>query len=151
VRAVVQRSLAARVEVSGEITGAIARGLVVFLGVAAGDEPRDLDYLVNKVASLRVFEAPSAKGKMTLAVAEAGGAILLVSQFTLLGDLRAGNRPSFTGAMEPARASELVDQFAAKLRERGLEVATGRFGADMRVFVENDGPVTILLDSRKAF
>lgn len=148
-RAVVQRSLAARVEVGGEVTGAIARGLVVFLGVAAGDEPNDLDYMARKVASLRVFEAEGAPGKMTLSVGQAGGAVLLVSQFTLLGDLRGGNRPSFTGAMEPVAASAMVDAFAAALRARGLEVETGRFGADMRVFVENDGPVTILLDSKR--
>lgn len=148
-RAVVQRVTRARVEVGSEVTGAIERGLVAFLGAAAGDGDADLAYVVNKVVSLRVF--PDAEGKMRHALADVGGALLAVSQFTLLGDVRRGNRPGFDGALEPVAAEALYERFVAEARARGVPVATGRFGADMRVFVENDGPVTILVDSRKLF
>jgi D-tyrosyl-tRNA(Tyr) deacylase len=146
-RAVVQRARRARVEVAGEIVGAIPRGLVAFVGAAEGDGDADLAYVVNKVVGLRVF--PDAEGKMRHALAEAGGELLVISQFTLFGDVRRGNRPSFDGAMEPVGAERLYDRFVADARARGLTVATGRFRADMTVHVENDGPVTILIDSRK--
>jgi D-aminoacyl-tRNA deacylase len=149
VRAVVQRAHRARVEVGGEVTGAIERGLVAFVGAAAGDGEADLAYLVNKVVSLRVF--PDDAGKMKLSLADAGGALLVVSQFTLFGDVRRGNRPSFDDAMEPVAAEAMYERFVAEARARGLRVETGRFRADMTVFVENDGPVTILIDSRKGF
>jgi D-tyrosyl-tRNA(Tyr) deacylase len=149
VRAVVQRARKARVEVGGEITGAIDRGLVAFVGAADGDGEADLAYVVNKVVSLRVF--PDEEGKMKLSLADAGGSLLVVSQFTLFGDVRRGNRPSFDGAMEPVMAEKMYDRFVAEVRARGVRVETGRFRADMTVFVENDGPVTILVDSRKTF
>lgn len=147
-RAVVQRALGARVEVGGEVVGAIERGLVVFVGAARDDEDADVAYLAGKVAGLRVFQDDN--GKMARALADVGGAVLAVSQFTLFGDVRRGLRPSFDGAMEPGRAEVLYEQFIAALRTRGVTVATGRFRADMRVYVENDGPVTLLLDSKRA-
>ena len=146
-RAVVQRVRRARVEVSGEVTGAIERGLVAFVGAADGDGDADLAYVVNKVVGLRVF--PDDEGKMRHALADIGGQLLVVSQFTLFGDVRRGNRPSFDGAMEPVAAERMYERFVAEARRRGLTVATGRFRADMAVFVENDGPVTILIDSKK--
>jgi D-tyrosyl-tRNA(Tyr) deacylase len=149
VRAVVQRASRARVEVEGEVVGAIERGLVAFVGAAEGDDATDLAYLVNKVVGLRVF--PDESGKMTLALPDIGGELLAISQFTLFGDVRRGMRPSFDGAMPPGPAEALYDQFVNAARARGVRVATGRFRADMRVFVENDGPVTILIDSKKIF
>ncbi|WP_438015232.1 D-aminoacyl-tRNA deacylase [Sorangium sp. So ce315] len=148
-RAVVQRALAARVEVDGQVVGAIERGLVVFVGAARDDADADADHVANKVAGLRVFSDDA--GKMSRALADVRGGVLAISQFTLFGDVRRGLRPSFDGAMEPVRAEALVERFVAALRARGLEVATGRFRADMRVFVENDGPVTILIDSKRTF
>ena len=146
-RAVVQRARRARVEVAGEVTGAIERGLVAFVGAAEGDEEADLAYVVNKVVGLRVF--PDDEGKMRHALGDMGGGLLVVSQFTVFGDVRRGNRPSFSGAMEPVAAERMYDRFVAEARARGVTVATGRFRADMTVHVENDGPVTILIDSRK--
>lgn len=148
-RAVVQRVLSARVEVEGEITGAIERGLVAFVGAASGDTTTDLDYVAGKIAGLRVF--PDEAGKMSRALADVQGGLLVVSQFTVFGDVRRGLRPSFDGAMEPVLAERMYDDFVRSLRARGLRVETGRFRADMRVFVENDGPVTILVDSRRLF
>lgn len=148
-RAVVQRVRSARVEVAGEITGAIERGLVAFVGAAEGDTQADLDYVVGKVVGLRVF--PDDAGKMSRALADSGGALLVVSQFTVFGDVRRGLRPSFDGAMEPVSAERSYDEFVRQARARGIHVETGRFRADMRVFVENDGPVTILVDSRRLF
>lgn len=148
-RAVVQRALAARVEVDGQVVGAIERGLVVFVGAARDDDDADADHVANKVAGLRIFSDDA--GKMSRALADVRGGVLAISQFTLFGDVRRGLRPSFDGAMEPVRAEALVERFVAALRARGLEVATGRFRADMRVFVENDGPVTILIDSKRTF
>ena len=145
-RAVVQRALAARVEVDGEVVGSIGPGLGAFVGAGDGDGDDDLDYVLRKVVELRVFE--DERGKMARALGDAGGELLVVSQFTLFGDVRRGNRPSFTGAMAPEPASAMIDRFVARARERVKNVATGRFGADMRVFVENDGPVTIIIDSR---
>jgi D-tyrosyl-tRNA(Tyr) deacylase len=148
-RAVVQRVVSARVEVAGEVTGAIEHGLVAFVGAAEADTPADLDYVVGKVVGLRVF--PDAAGKMSRSLADTGGALLIVSQFTVFGDVRRGLRPSFDGALEPVAAERLYDEFVRQARSRGIRVETGRFRADMRVFVENDGPVTILVDSSRMF
>jgi D-tyrosyl-tRNA(Tyr) deacylase len=148
-RAVVQRALSARVEVEGEVIGQIGLGLVVFVGAAEGDERADLDYTVNKVVNLRVF--PDERGRMTKALGEVGGSLLVISQFTVFGDVRRGLRPSFDGAMEPIAAEGTYNEFVAACRAAGAPVQTGRFRADMRVFVENDGPVTILLDSKRLF
>jgi D-aminoacyl-tRNA deacylase len=145
-RAVVQRVSAARVEVGGAVVGAIERGLVIFLGIGREDAESDIDYLVDKVIGLRVFE--DEQGKMNHALAEAGGGLLIVSQFTLYGDTRRGRRPSFDAAMPPAEAEKLYEAFVAKARRAASKVETGRFRADMRVIVENDGPVTLILESR---
>jgi len=148
-RAVVQRVHSASVEVGAETVGSIGRGLVVFLGVGVEDLPEDALYLAQKVAGLRIFEDQA--GRMNLSLQEVGGAVLSVSQFTLYGDCRKGRRPSFGEAAPPERAEELYQRFNDELRKQGVEVATGRFQALMRVRVDNDGPVTILLDSRKRF
>ncbi len=145
-RAVVQRVRSASVEVDGRIVGRTNGGLLVLLGVERGDTDEDLGWMVRKVSGLRIFR--DAEGLMNLDVAAVGGSLLLVSQFTLLGDCRRGNRPSFVDAAPPGIASPMVDRAAASFRDRGLEVETGLFGADMRVRLENDGPVTIVLDSR---
>lgn len=148
-RAVVQRVSSASVRVDGEIVGSVGRGLLVYLGVGKGDGTADIEYLLRKIASLRIFEDEN--GKMNLSVSDAGGAVLLVSQFTLQGDVRKGNRPSFDDAEAPAQALLLYEQFAENLRKLGFPVATGKFQAHMEVSSVNDGPVTILLDSRKLF
>jgi D-tyrosyl-tRNA(Tyr) deacylase len=148
-RAVVQRVNAARVEVAGEVVGRIARGLCLFVGAGKGDEERDLVYTADKIAGLRIFVDDD--GKMNRTIGEVGGAVLAVSQFTVYGDVRRGRRPGFDAAMPPAEARATYDRFCALLREHGLEVETGRFAADMRVLVDNDGPVTILIDSKKQF
>ncbi len=149
VRAVVQRVSRAEVRVGGEVAGAIGAGLLVLLGVARDDVEADARAMADKLAGLRIFE--DAAGKMNLAVAEVGGGLLVVSQFTLLGDGRKGNRPSFIEAARPAEADALYRRVCELLRERGLPVATGIFRAEMSVELVNDGPVTILLDTRKAF
>lgn len=146
-RAVLQRVVRASVAVDGEPVGEIGRGLAVLVGVAVGDGDHDAEWIATKAGELRVFE--DAEGKMNLSVADVGGAILLVSQFTLLADCGRGRRPSFTGAADPASGERLVEKVARALRARGLPVATGRFGARMLVSIENDGPVTIILDSRE--
>jgi D-aminoacyl-tRNA deacylase len=148
-RAVVQRVSRAEVRVGDEITGAIERGLCVLVGAAEGDSEADARALVDKLTGLRLL--PDAEGQMTLAVGEIGGALLLVSQFTLLGDARKGRRPSFIAAMPPGPAEALYDRLVALARETGLPVATGRFRADMQVALVNEGPVTILLDTKKLF
>ena len=148
-RAVVQRVTRAEVRVGGEVTGAIGPGLLVLLGVARDDGEADARAMADKLAGLRIFE--DAAGKMNLAAADVGGALLVVSQFTLLGDARKGNRPSFIDAAGPEEGSALYERFCALLRERGLEVATGVFRASMEVELVNEGPVTILLDSRRLF
>ena len=148
-RAVLQRVTRACVRVEGETVGEIGRGLVVLLGVARDDEERDAAYLVEKVLSLRVFE--DAEGRMNLSLAEAGGALLAVSQFTLYGDARKGRRPSWFDAAPPELARPLYESFVAGARARGARVETGSFRATMEVELVNDGPVTILLDSRKLF
>jgi len=148
-RAVLQRVTRASVEVDGRVVGRIGVGWLVLLGVARGDVEADAEKLAEKVAGLRAFE--DGRGKMNLAVAEVGGSVLVVSQFTLLGDCRAGRRPSFLEAAEPAEAKRLYLRFADHARGLGLPVETGTFRADMKVELLNDGPVTLLLDSRKAF
>ena len=148
-RAVIQRVREARVEVAGATVGAIAQGMLVLLGVARGDTAEDSAYLAEKTAALRIFE--DGEGKMNLALPEVGGAVLVVSQFTLLGDCRKGRRPGFTAAAPPELADALYAGFAAALRARGLTVATGVFRAEMLVHLVNDGPVTLLLDSHKTF
>jgi len=150
VRAVVQRVSRASVEVEGRRVGAVGSGLLVLLGAGAGDGASDVAYMVDKVANLRIF--PDQAGKMNRSVLEVGGGVLAVSQFTLYGDARKGRRPAFTGALEPAAADALYQQFVAGLKAAGVaEVATGVFGAMMEVELINSGPVTILLDSGKAF
>jgi D-tyrosyl-tRNA(Tyr) deacylase len=146
VKAVVQRVRRAAVRVGGEITGEIERGLLVFVGVASGDGPDDAAWLTRKVSELRIFS--DADGKFNLALDDVGGAVLVVSQFTLLGDARKGRRPAFTEAAPPEVAEPLVRQVVDLLRETGLRVAEGRFGAKMEVESVNDGPVTLILDSR---
>ncbi len=148
-RAVVQRVSRAEVRVEGRATGAVGRGLAVLLGVGRGDGEEDARQLADKVAALRIFEDPA--GKMNLSVKDVGGGVLVVSQFTLLGDARKGNRPSFVDAAPPEQAVALYERFCALLRERGLPVATGVFRASMEVELVNEGPVTILLDSRRLF
>ena len=137
----------ASVTVAGEVTGKIDRGLMVLLGVAEGDTRKDLQYIIDKVVGLRVFE--DAEGKMNLSVKDVGGKLLAVSQFTLYGDCRHGKRPSFTTAAKPEVANELYEEFVAGCRAAGVEVETGRFRTHMLVDLCNDGPVTILLDSSK--
>jgi D-tyrosyl-tRNA(Tyr) deacylase len=144
-KALVQRVSEADVTVEGEVVGAIGPGLLVLLGVEAGDGAAEADLLARKIAALRIFEDDA--GKMNLALREAGGAVLAISQFTLAADLRKGNRPSFIRAAPPEIAEPLYEQFCTRLREAGLEVATGRFGAQMAVRLINHGPVTIWLDS----
>ncbi len=148
-RAVVQRVARAEVRVEGRVTGAVGKGLLVLLGVAQGDGEAEARFLADKVAGLRVFEDEA--GKMNRALAEVGGGVLVVSQFTLLGDLRRGNRPSFTAAAAPEDANRLYERFCAMLREKGLPVAQGVFRAHMDVELLNDGPVTLLLDSSRLF
>ncbi len=148
-RAVVQRALRAHVSVAGEVIGRIEQGLVAFVGAAEGDTEADLDYTVNKVVNLRVF--PDESGKMTRSLVDVGGGLLVISQFTVFGDVRRGLRPSFDGAMEPKAAEAMYERFVEKAKKTAARVETGRFRADMKVSVENDGPVTILIDSRKSF
>ena len=145
-KAVLQRVLRAEVRVDGASVGAIEHGLLVLVGVAQGDAESDADVLAEKVATLRIFEDDA--GKMNLAVSDVGGAVLAVSQFTLLADTSRGRRPSFGPAMAPVEAEKLFDRFCRIVRERGLRVETGRFGASMHVELVNEGPVTILLDTR---
>lgn len=148
-RAVVQRVTSASVSVEGRTISRIGHGLLVFLGVEHGDDQPDLDYVAGKVRDLRIFA--DEHGKMNLSVADAGGAILVVSQFTLSADCRRGRRPSFDGAAPPAVARAMYEAFVSVLRSKDLPVQTGEFQAMMQVELTNDGPVTILLDSRKAF
>jgi D-tyrosyl-tRNA(Tyr) deacylase len=147
---VVQRVSRAQVRVEGRVAGEIGRGLLVLLGAGSGDDPGDVDYMVDKVCNLRIF--PDEAGKMNRSVLETGGGILVVSQFTLYGDARKGRRPAFTQALEPAQAEALVERFVAGVRAAGVTpVGSGVFGAMMDVELVNDGPVTILLDSGRQF
>ena len=148
-RAVVQRVKRASVTVEGQLVSSIGEGLLVLLGVAEGDAEPDADLLADKVANLRIFRDDG--DKMNRSVKETGGEVLAVSQFTLLGDTRKGRRPSFITACEPDRANNLFEYFCLKVREQGLRCDTGKFHAMMDVELVNDGPVTILLDSKRLF
>jgi D-tyrosyl-tRNA(Tyr) deacylase len=144
-RAVVQRVQQSSVKVDDQIVGQIGSGLLVLLGVAKNDGTKDVDYLVNKIIHLRIFE--DANGKMNRSLLDTGGELLAVSQFTLLADCRKGRRPSFIEAAEPEKATELYQTFVDKVRQHGIRVQTGRFGAMMAVALINDGPVTIIIES----
>ena len=146
-RAVIQRVKSAQVRVDGRVSGKIEKGLLVLLGVGKGDGESDLSFLTSKIPDLRIFEDES--GKFNLSLKEVSGEILVVSQFTLFGDCRRGRRPSFTEAEEPSAAKHLYEQFVLKLKQQGIPVQTGEFQAKMEVHLINDGPVTLLLDSRQ--
>jgi D-aminoacyl-tRNA deacylase len=148
-RAVVQRVSSAIVSVNGNIAGEIGMGLLVLLGVGQADAEADAEYLADKVSGLRIFEDDH--GKMNRSVQDAGGSVLAVSQFTLYGDVRRGKRPSFDGAAAPEKARQLYELFVERIRAAGLRCETGRFQEMMKVELVNEGPVTILLDSAKAF
>ena len=153
-RAVVQRALSARVTVDQRVTGEIGPGLLAFVGVEQGDGPSDVDYIVSKVRDLRIFEDEgdeAGRKRMNRSVVDVGGSVLVVSQFTLAGDARNGRRPSFTNAATPELARALYEDVVRQLSASGLHVETGEFQAMMQVALVNDGPVTILLDSRRTF
>ncbi len=145
-RAVIQRVKSAEVCVDNRVTGRIEKGLLVLLGVGKGDSESDISFLTSKIPELRIFE--DASGKFNLSLKEIGGEMLVVSQFTLYADCKRGRRPSFTDAEEPAAAKDLYERFVSRLREQGVTVKTGEFQAKMEVHLINDGPVTLLLDSR---
>lgn len=146
-RAVVQRVSAARVSVDGATVGAIDAGLCILLGVAQEDEPADADWLAEKIAHLRIFE--DSEGKMNRSLLESGGGALVVSQFTLYGDCRRGRRPSFIGAASPEKGRQLYDAFLEQMERRGIKTERGVFQAHMLVEIANDGPVTLIVDTRK--
>ncbi|HTM44266.1 MAG TPA: D-aminoacyl-tRNA deacylase [Polyangiaceae bacterium] len=148
-RAVLQRVSEARVEVGGEVVGAIKGGLCALIAVATTDQLSDAQWLAEKVVNARVFEDDA--GKMNLSVKEVNGALLAISQFTLMGDLRRGNRPSFGAAMVPDEARVLFEAFCAHAAQQGVRVETGRFRAEMQVHLVNQGPVTVLIDSKREF
>ncbi|MGI6143285.1 MAG: D-aminoacyl-tRNA deacylase [bacterium] len=148
-RAVVQRVTKGRVTVEGETVGEIGTGFVVLLGIGKDDTKADVQYLAEKVVNLRVFE--DEEGKMNLSLRDVGGAMLAISQFTLFGDCRKGRRPSFTAAAPPAEARVLYEEFVQQVAGYGIRVATGKFQAFMQVEIHNDGPVTLLLDSKRGF
>lgn len=148
-RAVVQRVSESDVTVDGKVVGAIDRGLLVLLGVAEDDEEEDARMMADKIIGLRIFNDD--QGKFNLALEDVGGAVLVISQFTLLGDCRKGRRPSFSTAARPEKAVPLYERVVQLLRERGVTVATGTFGAHMDVRLVNDGPVTVLIDTKKTF
>jgi D-tyrosyl-tRNA(Tyr) deacylase len=148
-KALIQRVTSASVSVSGEEVGRIGKGLCVLVGVAAGDSEKDVEYLVQKTIGLRIFADES--GKFNLSVLDVKGELLLVSQFTLIADTKKGKRPSFTGAAPPDEAEKLFDEFVKQSKSSGLKVETGRFQQYMQVEIHNDGPVTIMLDSRDKF
>ena len=148
-RAVVQRVASSRVTVDERVPGEVKKGLLVLLGVTHDDTSKDVDYMVDKVTNLRIFEDEN--DKMNLSLKDIGGEVMAVSQFTLYGDARKGRRPSFSDAARPDVANPLYEEFVEKLRAQGITVGTGEFGAHMMVELTNDGPVTILLESKKAF
>ncbi len=148
-RAVIQRTTGSKVTVQGEITGQINRGLMVLLGIKKGDTEKEAEYMMDKIVHLRIF--PDEEGKMNRSLIDNGGEILLVSQFTLYGDVRKGRRPGFSEAALPELALPLFEYSVKYLQDLGIKVATGIFGAEMLVRIDNDGPVTILLDSEKVF
>jgi D-aminoacyl-tRNA deacylase len=149
VRLVVQRVKEARVTVHDEIVGKIGKGLLIFLGVGTEDTEADVDYLAEKVLRLRIF--PDSQGKFNLSLEETGGSVLVVSQFTLWGDCRKGRRPSFSNSAAPSVAEPFYELFIEKIRRKGITTASGRFQEMMEVQLINDGPVTLLLDSKKTF
>lgn len=146
-RALIQRASEAKVVIEGNTFGQIGKGMLIFLGIEKGDTLVDLEYLIKKISHLRIFEDDHKK--MNLTVLNINGEVLVVSQFTLSADCRKGNRPSFDNAEEPSRAEEMYMKFIEGLKKNGLRVATGNFGAMMQVHLVNDGPVTIMLDSKK--
>lgn len=148
-RIVVQRVSSSRVIVDDAVTGQINKGLLVLLGVTHEDKSCDVDYMIDKILNLRIFEDEN--GKMNLSLKDVEGELLVVSQFTLYGDCRKGKRPSFSNAAKPNIATELYEEFVSKAKLQGITVGTGQFGAHMMVDLTNDGPVTILLDSSKIF
>ena len=148
-RAVVQRVASSRVTVDERVIGEVKKWLLVLLGVTHDDTSKDVDYMVDKVTNLRIFEDEN--DKMNLSLKDIGGEVMAVSQFTLYGDARKGRRPSFSDAARPDVANPLYEEFVEKLRAQGITVGTGEFGAHMMVELTNDGPVTILLESKKAF
>ncbi|MBR2923447.1 MAG: D-tyrosyl-tRNA(Tyr) deacylase [Clostridia bacterium] len=148
-RAVVQRVRESSVAIEGNVVGKCGHGLMVLIGVEVGDTEKDLSYIADKVPNLRIFEDEA--GKMNRSLLDMGGQILAISQFTLLGDARGGRRPSFITAARPDTAVPLYEELVEKWRTLGIHVETGEFGADMQVSLINDGPVTILLDSRRLF
>ena len=150
-RAVVQRVSRASVKVDGVVAGEIGKGLLVLLGVSQSDKESDADYLAGKISGLRVFEDGDGKMNRSVTEGESGGAILVVSQFTLYGDVRRGKRPSFDAAARPEQANRLYEYFVERLRAAGIRCETGKFQAMMEVELVNHGPVTILLDSEKIF
>ncbi|MBP3930769.1 MAG: D-tyrosyl-tRNA(Tyr) deacylase [Peptostreptococcaceae bacterium] len=148
-RAVVQRVASSRVSVDENITGEIERGLLVLLGVTHEDSSADVDYLLEKIVNLRIFEDENEK--MNLSLKDINGELLVVSQFTLYGDCRKGRRPNFTNAAKPDLANELYEEFIEKASKQNIKVGTGKFGANMMVELTNEGPVTILIDSERTF
>ena len=144
-KALIQRVSEANVTIDGNTVAKIGKGILVFLGIEKGDTEKDIEYMVKKVSNLRIFE--NIREKMNLSIQDIQGEVLVVSQFTLAADCKKGNRPSFDSAEEPARAEDMYIKFIDKLRKNGLRVATGEFGAYMQVYLINDGPVTIILDS----
>lgn len=148
-RAVIQRVSTSKVTVDNEVIGEINKGLLVLLGVTHEDTSKDVDYMVDKILNLRIFEDEN--DKMNLSLKDIEGEILAVSQFTLYGDVRKGRRPSFSDAARPEIANPLYEQFVQKIKDNGVKVGTGKFGAHMMVDLTNDGPVTILLESNKLF
>ena len=148
-RAVVQRDTSSKVVVDGQITGAINKGINVLIGISCDDNEEDLKYIRDKIINLRIFEDENFK--MNKSLMDIGGEILVISQFTLYGDCRKGRRPNFMAALGGEEAKKLYDQFVLMIKECGIKVETGIFGADMKVDIQNDGPVTILLDSKKNF
>ncbi|MGB1249767.1 MAG: D-aminoacyl-tRNA deacylase [Candidatus Promineifilaceae bacterium] len=143
-RVLLQRVTSSSVTVAGEIVGEIAKGFTLLVGITHSDTQAEANWLANKIAGIRLFEDDA--GKMNLALADVGGSVLAISQFTLYGDARKGRRPSFINASRPEHAEPLFDYFVAKLRSLGLQVETGRFGASMAVDIQNDGPVTLMLE-----
>jgi D-tyrosyl-tRNA(Tyr) deacylase len=148
-KALLQRVTAAQVTVESEVVGKIGHGLVVFIGVANDDTPEDINYLTRKIVELRIFE--DTEGKFNLSLLDVSGELLLVSQFTLLANTRKGRRPGFTDAAPPEIAEALFNQFVEQIRATGLKVETGRFQTHMHVEINNDGPITIMIDSRERF